>query len=412
MALADGQKADPTQRRTHQTIHLTEYATTALPHAALDFGLGERLWQRYGKQIQVDFPSPRTSDQWQLTPLGWVGSVPLTRNITLSLAPRIPLANLFGMLEYAWRLRSFHILDGMTQSATMPAFYERLAYIFAQRVLALVQRGLYPRYEPRTARRETLRGRLDVAELARQPWQANLPSRYHEQTIDCTENRILLWTLHGILRSRLCSERVAPTIRRAHRALQRMVTLTPCPSDAADAWDYHRLNNAYRPLHALCRFFLHHTGPSIAEGDAPMIPFLVNMARLFELFVAEWLAAHMPTTLMLWAQEFIPIVASTLTFVADGVIRDRATGAPRCVFDTKYTTAAEPATDDVAQVVAYANALHCPRALLIYPQSLTHPLDAWIGDIHVQSATFALAADLASTGDALLRYILPDVGKA
>lgn len=353
----------------------------------------------------MDFPSPQTGDQWQLTPQGWVGLVPLTRALTLALAPRVPLSNLFGMLAYAWDLRSFHLLAGLTHSTTIADFTDQLAAILAQRVLALMQQGPYQSYEPRMERRAALRGRLDLPALARAPWQATLPCRFAEQTVDCAENRVLLWTLHRILQADWCAPRVAATVRLAQRRLRQSVTLVPCTAADLDGWAYHRLNAAYRPLHTLCRFILQHSGPALVEGDAPMIPFLVNMARLFEAFVAAWLAAHLPEPLTLRAQEPIPIPESALTFIADGVICARATGTPLCVFDTKYTTPAEPATDDVAQVVAYAHALHCPRAVLIYPAPLARPLSAWVGDTQVQSATFGLGADLDQAGIHLMETL-------
>ncbi|MCX7038200.1 MAG: hypothetical protein NT005_03560 [Spirochaetes bacterium] len=42
----------------------------------------------------------------------------------------------------------------------------------------------------------------------------------------------------------------------------------------------------------MCRFFLESSGPTHEPGGNLMLPFLVDMARLFELFVAEWLQQH------------------------------------------------------------------------------------------------------------------------
>jgi len=369
--------------------------------------LGARLWRRYGKQIQVDFPSPKTGDQWQLTALGWVGLAPVTPTLRLEIAPRVPVSNLFGMLEYAWDLTSFHLLDGLAASATISEMYERLAVILARRVLAQVQRGLYGRYEARSEERAAIRGRIDVATIARRPWQVQPRCEYADFTRDCPENRALLWTLHSILRGGICTGRTVNVVRQAHRALSPAITLAPCTTADLAALDYHRLNDDYRPLHALCRFFLSQTGPGIAGGDAPMIPFLVNMARLFERFVAAWLAAHLPSSLALRPQERIPLSAGGLAFIADGVWYDRATGAARGIFDTKYTTTPEPAADDIAQVVAYAKAKNCRDAALIYPAIPARPVDLLVGDIRVRSLGFPLDDDLDAAGRGVLARLLP-----
>jgi len=86
--------------------------------------------------------------------------------------------------------------------------------------------------------------------------------------------------------------------------------------------------------------------------------------------------------------------------------RDRATGVTRGVFDTKYTVNPRPDPDDIAQVVAYAQALGCRDALLIYPAAPLEPLDLTVGDIRVRAAAFPLADDLETAGRALLATIL------
>jgi 5-methylcytosine-specific restriction enzyme subunit McrC len=152
-------------------------------------------------------------------------------------------------------------------------------------------------------------------------------------------------------------------------------------------------------MHALCRFFLEHSGPTHQLGDRTVLPFLVNMARLFELFVAEWLKTHLPENLTLKAQEKVAIgEAENLKFNIDLVLSDVYTGKPICVLDTKYKTKEGPDVSDIAQVVTYAEVRGCPHAILVYPQPLFEPLDVKLGDIRVQSLTFPLAGDLEEAG--------------
>jgi 5-methylcytosine-specific restriction enzyme subunit McrC len=161
-------------------------------------------------------------------------------------------------------------------------------------------------------------------------------------------------------------------------------------------------------MHALCRFFLEHSGPSHRLGDRTMIPFLVNMPRLYELFVAEWLRANLPGDVILRAQETVTIGAQRdITFEIDLTLSNTATGEAQTVLDTKYKLGEKPTSDDVAQVVAYAEAKHCRDAVLIYPVPLARPLDETVGDIRVRSATFAVDEDLEQAGQQFLVQLRP-----
>jgi 5-methylcytosine-specific restriction enzyme subunit McrC len=93
--------------RPPRTIELGEYASTELDAKALSEESAIALWRTYAAQILVDFPSPKTGNKWILTPQGWVGQIPIAPNLVLRLNPKTKIQNIFGMLEYAYRLRQF-----------------------------------------------------------------------------------------------------------------------------------------------------------------------------------------------------------------------------------------------------------------------------------------------------------------
>ena len=70
----------------------------------------------------------------------------------------------------------------------------------------------------------------------------------------------------------------------------------------------------------------------------------------------------------------------------------------QCVQDTKYKAASMPSSDDLAQVVAYAEAKGCSEAILVYPGPLTASIDAKVGDIRVRSLAFSVSGDLDEQG--------------
>lgn len=395
---------------TRRTITLTEYVHRQLPPEAIPHEVGESLWNNYRNQVEVDFPSPKTDGQWVLTSKGWVGHIPLSPEIGFSLQPKVSLDNLFRMLEYAYRLQSFRFLDDLVGCHSLEEFYERLANVLAKRVLDRARKGFYRAYLPENERLPYVRGRLDIRQVMQKPWSAKLRCHYEEHTPNVEENQILAWTLDRIARSHMCSKRVQPTVRRAYQSLRGLVSPQPfSPQDCVGRL-YNRLNDDYHPMHALCRFFLEHSGPTHEMGDRTVLPFLVNMARLFELFVAEWLKANLPDSLLLNVQEKVEVgEENVMRFDIDLVMSDAETGETYCVLDTKYKTKERPDQRDVSQVIAYAEIKGCNHAVLIYPDPLPNPLDVQVGQIRVQSSTFLLEGDLEKNGKAFMEALLRDV---
>jgi 5-methylcytosine-specific restriction enzyme subunit McrC len=393
---------------TARIIQLTEYVPTKLEWEEITPAIEEALWRNYKNQVKVESPSFPTGGKWKLTSQGWVGHIPLTPEFHLALLPKVQLRNLFGMLEYAYQLKSksFRFLEGLIDCQSLEEFYSQLAYLLARRILDRGRKGFYRAYVPKTGQLAYVRGRMDIRQAIQKPWDVKLNCHYEEHSGNIEENQILAWTLFIIGRSGLCSERVSPTVRQAYHALQGFVTLQPSsPKDCVGRL-YNRLNEDYRPLHALCRFFLESTGASHERGDRTMLPFLVNMARLYELFVAEWLKKNPPLGFCLKSQEQF-IISPGLDFWIDLVLYDVSSGAASYVLDTKYKIPKQPAADDIAQVVAYAVSKNCHEAVLVYPAGLTHPLHEWVGDIRVRSLTFSLDGDLDQAGQAFLQDLLP-----
>jgi len=394
-------------RRADAPIILTlrEYEPRLIPADEMGVADGEQLLRQFSNVIDVQPPSLRTAGQWQLTSLGWVGHVHVSPNLQLSLQPRIPLRNLFGMWEYAYRLNI--AFDPMLyQAQSIPAFYEQLARVLALRVLDRARKGFARTYRPQHARLGHIAGRLDVRDIATRPWQAERLCHVHQHTVDIEDNQILAWTLALIARNQLCSPRVQPTIRQAYRALTPMVTLRPFQGQDCSGRTYNRLNVDYAALHALCRFFLDHTGPVNQTGEFEMLPFLVHMPALFELFVAEWLRQHVPDHLAVRAQHTIGTSNNALRPRIDIVIYDRESGRPRLVLDTKYKADARPSEADVYQVMAYADFARCEEALLVYPTSAVQPFHLRTHQKTVRAVAFPLNEDLETAGQHFLQSVL------
>ncbi|MFB2894119.1 McrC family protein [Aerosakkonemataceae cyanobacterium BLCC-F50] len=387
-----------------QYIELTEYSSRKFEITEVEYAIAESLWRNYEQQITVNFPSPKTGGKWQLEAKGWVGHIIINRNFHLSLLPKVPLVNLFGMLEYAYKLKSFRFFQGVIKSESLEEFYNHLAYILAQRILDRCREGFYRAYMPKTANLPCVRGCIDMCQAVQKSWQVKLKCHYQEHTADIEENQILAWTLFIILRSGLAEEKQLVKLRQAYRTLQGLVTLKPFKPEDCIRRNYHRLNEDYQPLHALCRFFLENTEPTHEKGDRTMLPFLIDMAQLYEIFVVEWLKENLPSNLCLKFQERINIV-NNITFIPDIVLYEISTGKARYILNIKYKTPTSPASDDLAQVIAQAVSKECQEVILVYPNPLNNPLDKFIGNIRVRNLTFSLNGNLEEAGTTFLQNL-------
>ncbi len=388
-------------------LELIEYYPRRFRRTDLAMDEGTFIWQQYRDQINVEFPSPKTNDEWELTSKGWVGYIPLRADLAISIKPKIELKNLFLMLEYAYRLRSLKFLTGLMPCDSLSAFYQQLAKVLSRRVIDRGKKGFYHAYIEISERLACIKGRLDVNVLARSPWRADLWCHYQNYTPDIIDNQILAWTLGCIARTGICTDETLSEVKKAFLSLQPLVQFVPFSPQDCIGRLYNRLNEDYEPLHALCRFFLEHSAPTLGAGTHTILPFLIDMDRLYELFVAEWLAEHLPAGFYIKPQENVCLGGQGIwSFRIDLVIYDSATGLPWCVADTKYKAPDTPSSGDIAQVVTYAELKGCREAVLVYPTKLPMPINEPLGSVQVRSLTFDLSGDLEKGGQEFVKALL------
>ena len=393
-----------------RVLELEEYVPIELKSDELTDSHADLLYAKSNGKISLEAPGPATGHKWRLTSNGWVGYWPITTGLALSLKPRVPLRNIFGMLEYAYDIKVFNLPDVMHQCSSLREFYENLALVLAKRVLSRSRRGFYRKYVAREEQLMHLRGRIDIERSIRRPWDPSLPCRYQDHTADIDDNAILSQTLNVIARSGLCTERSAPTVRRAYRAIAGLA-----PPNGATVVDclgrlYNRLNKDYQPMHALCRFFLEHSGPTHDAGDRDMLPFMVHMPALFEKFVAEYLKVHLPPELDIKPQYTVNFGDNReLKIQIDLFLCDNG-GKAICVLDTKYKISDQAKTSDCQQVVAYAVGKSCRDAVLIYPSAITKPMDVMWGDVRLRTMTFDLSGDIEKEGGVFLNNLVNSNG--
>lgn len=388
-------------------LELTEYRTCTFAREELSEATGEAIYRRWGGKVEIDFPSPKTDQQWRIKPTGWVGFLPVSKELGLDIRPKVPISNLLRMFEFAYGLRSIEFHEEVAGCTTIADFYSRLAALLSRRVLLRARRGLFRGYVGVSDDVAAIRGRVDIRSHVAAPWESRVPCHFEEHTPDLVENQILAWTLSRIIQNVSLADAARPVVRSAYRAVR--AAATPRPFLARDCVDrlYNRLNTDYEPLHLLCRFFLEHTGPTMTDGEKSTVPFVVNVARLFELFVAEWLQAHLPSRFVLrWQDRASLGTDDLLQFNIDMVLYDREEHRDIAVIDAKYKLPDHPSTEDVAQVTLYAQLRNCRDAILIYPSRPAKPVDATTSHHRIRTLWFGLEGDLETQGKTLCSMLL------
>ena len=389
-------------------IVLQEWKKQEFPRAEFD-RFAEEIHREYS--LYVDVISPSFGTEWVLQAKGYVGYLPFSGGM-IEIKPKVSVTNLFGMLDVAYDLKSFEVLKGLTDTSSLADFYSRLASILAKRVLTRSRKGLYRTYKSERRALAFVRGRIDVRESMRSPLDPALVCRYEDHTTDVDENQIILWTLSTILRSGLCMGEFLAPVRHAYRILSRFTSLQHFSYTDCAGRLYNRLNDDYKPMHGLCRFFLEKSGPRQGTGSKKMLPFVIGMHQLFEEFVAKWLTARIESDGRYVLQSQQSLDAGSFKIVPDLVIEDSETHQPLLVADTKYKLGEIVDKPDVYQILAYARKLGCRETVLLYPYEAEKPYNYDWNGTTVHCLSFDLSRSIEEGGEILLSSLLDLCGQA
>ena len=88
-------------------IDLQEEETARIPHSLLvDTDV---LALKHSRKFEIEPASILNNYTVGLRSRGWIGAIPIGDNLLIRVQPKVPIANLFGMLEVAYNLRSFRL---------------------------------------------------------------------------------------------------------------------------------------------------------------------------------------------------------------------------------------------------------------------------------------------------------------
>jgi 5-methylcytosine-specific restriction enzyme subunit McrC len=302
-------------------------------------------------------------------------------------------ANLLYLLSYTGKLRVTEPEISWLTEKSAP-LSEILYWIFARRLWDAVRLELLRGYVSIEARLDVMKGRwLVAAQMQRSDgWRHDRFSvAYDEFTEDNLPNRLFNAT---VLRLSRCA--TLPETRR-HLAQLRSVfadvaRVTPQLKDFPEAarWmqRYRRRvgeGQLYRPLLEMARLFWAGAGPQPSPGQLNAFAFMFDMNQLFEEFIAEFIRCELHETWEAQGWSLRPQISTRYLLCDEGgrnvfklvpdIRFETTTRDTDLIVDTKYklieaaTANAGVAETDAYQMFAYKERYHCPRVVLLYPQS-------------------------------------------
>lgn len=307
-----------------------------------------------------------TAGQWRISDVARVGTA-VIGDMILHIVPKTPLENLVYMASMGHRHVTLgaHTIDHDTERA-LPAAFARAFLLELQRV---TRRGLVKGYQEVQESAAVVRGRWDVSrQLSIRPGMPlPLEIEYDDFTEDVAINRILHTAVRALRAIDL--PRTTEVIRlQLEVDFLEVGTVSrgmPLPEVALS-----RLTEHLGGALTLARVILDAVSWTHRAGARRGGTFLVNMATVFEAFVAERLRTSLALRgLALTAQDrrWWLDADRSVALRPDIVISDLV---PVAVADTKYKVLSDgfgaPPSGDVYQMVAYALALRVSAAHLIY----------------------------------------------
>lgn len=394
-------------------IELIEEENKFFSFEELNESVAISLYSDRKHRISVTFPTV-VNRTYSLYPNGWVGFIRLNEDHSIRILPKVPIKNLFRMLEYVYKLKVFDIeTPDIIDVNFVEDIYESLADILTSKILDRNRKGVYRSYLEKEDVFSQVRGRILVVPSTKSVLRgsSNIYCSFDDHTADLIENQILAWTLYLLSMFPFKRHEVRQKVRQAYRELINKVSLVSFQSRECLDIFYNRLNQDYEPMHAICRFFLENGGPGIEQGENNFIPFAIHMPTLYESFVAEWLKENVPSGYQIsHSYRFNLDSQGNIRFVIDLILIDTKIKKAIAVIDTKYKREYQPSSGDIQQVVAYAVSMQTNHAFLLFPSSTTKEDNYSAGSIHIHSLVFDLAQDPHQAGIILLGKLFSIIG--
>lgn len=328
----------------------------------------------------------------RITARSWVGVVRF-ENFEVQIRPKLAGDNigLVEMIEFTTGVTAIRRNSSARTLHTEGAgLFDLLALLLAEACEGILRGGLLADYVEREDDLPVVRGRLlgDQQILRRFGQIDRLICRYDEHEQNILENQLLAAAL-GVCAVRVRHDSVRQRIRRLLGIFHEVCNPDELNLDSARCqMTYHRMNEHYRHAHGLAWLLLDGLGTRdlLKSGKTPCFAFLIDMNRLFEMFVYRLVDRLLLGTPLKVCYQYgdRSIIVNALTnqgysrVIPDVVVEsDNADTAVRIAIDAKYKLYDEKklGSGDIYQSFLYAYAYgtsyeHAlPTAIIVYPAS-------------------------------------------
>ncbi|MDR6437049.1 5-methylcytosine-specific restriction enzyme subunit McrC [Paenarthrobacter nicotinovorans] len=317
---------------------------------------------------------PAHNGAWTILPSGKVGAVQID-DLLVRVNPKekVGLSRLLFLLGYA---ADPGFRPGNVAAEEDKDLFAALGESLARHGERALERGPLNGYVHMEESLRTVRGRIRVGDqMTRRPGMLlPLEVSYDDYTSDVAENQILRAAIRMMLHVPRLTESLVARLAHLNSKLDGVSALNhgaPLPS-----WSESRINGHYVPALRLAEIILRTMSAEAGMGHRAVASFVVNMATVFEDFVATALREALEPYPGLTESQYEAFLdeaepgypsSDRVRMYVDVV--HSVGGRPAMIFDAKYKAAsaggAYPNADHY-QMLAYCTALGVPRAWLVY----------------------------------------------
>lgn len=294
--------------------------------------------------------------------------VVVTEDVIVRIRPKAELANLFylmGVGDSLWRIDSAIASFG-TDDEDLSVAAVRL---FCREVERVTARGLLHGYVSQEERLLAIRGRVDLGQVMRRPWERTpVPCRFDEFVPDIFVNQALL---AGMLVARQLPN-LPPALRgQLHLLIARFEGVSRGLFDQKELrrWRPTRNDRRYANALSLASVVLQRVELADKSGSKRAAAFTIDMISLYEEFLGRELRQRLQPSLALTEQYRTALgLSGEMPMYPDFLIHPPGVPArPVLVADAKYKLTSHLGSNpDHYQLLAYSTVLGVQAGVLIY----------------------------------------------